>query len=370
MRRERLFIASALLLAACAADACAAGPIDVPPNVRINVRGDGWTFADSRGMTLYTFDRDEGTPGKSSCSGQCAVAWPPFAAPADAKPHSEWTLITRDDQSAQWAFRGRPVYLYKLDSFAGAAFGDGADTQWHIAFRPIATPREIRIGRSVLGSVLTDSRGRTLYSSKSACEADCQKIWEPIAAPTLANEFGDWSIVTHDSGLRQWAYRGQPVYRRPGADIKAGEISGSGVSGWTVMVLEPAPPLPPWATIQASDAGELIATKDGHTVYAHDASARGRRRFDSPAALCHSDDCLDAQWVPFIAAADARFVGSWTLVTLPDGKRQWAYKGQKLFINVLDKKPGDFKGIRFGGERSWSAIMRSGEPMQGISVGG
>ena len=85
---------------------------------------------------------------------------------------------------------------------------------------------------------------------------------------------------------------------------------------------------------------------------------------------CDVDDCVDAQWAPFIAAPDARPVGSWALVKLPDGKQQWAYKGQKLYTNVLDKKPGDFRGIRFGGDRSWSAIMRSGDPMQGVSVGG
>ena len=55
---------------------------------------------------------------------------------------------------------------------------------------------------------------------------------------------------------------------------------------------------------------------------------------------------------------------------MQDGKLQWTYKGNKLYTNVLDTRPGDFKGIRFGGDRSWSAIMRDGEPMQGVSVGG
>jgi predicted lipoprotein with Yx(FWY)xxD motif len=63
-------------------------------------------------------------------------------------------------------------------------------------------------------------------------------------------------------------------------------------------------------------------------------------------------------------------VGSWGITQLQDGKLQWTYKGNKLYTNALDTRPGDFKGIRFGGDRSWSAIMRDGEPMQGVSVGG
>jgi predicted lipoprotein with Yx(FWY)xxD motif len=348
----------------------ASAPTGLPTGVKALARGDGWAFADSRGMTLYTFDRDEGTPGQSSCKGECATLWPPLAAPADARPGGDWSIITRDDKSGQWAFRGRPVYRYALDAFAGATFGDGVATLWHVAFQPIATPREIGIGRTVLGQVLTDNRGRTLYSSKSACEDDCLKTWEPVAAPALANGFADWSIVTRDSGLRQWAYKGQALYRRPATDIKPGEITGDGARGWAVMVLEPAPPLPPWATVQASDAGELIANAEGLTVYAHGLNARGQRRLTVRPPGCDVDDCVDAQWVPFLAAPDARPIGSWALVRLPGGKQQWSYKGQKLYTNVLDKKPGDFKGIRFGGDRTWSAIMRSGEPMQGVSVGG
>ncbi|MFO1426247.1 MAG: hypothetical protein U1F11_04610 [Steroidobacteraceae bacterium] len=159
------------------------------------------------------------------------------------------------------------------------------------------------------------------------------------------------------------------LYRRPGDDIRPGEISGQGAKGWTVMVLEPAPPLPSWATIQHSDAGDLIATQDGRTVYAHDVSTRRRRAF-VPAGACTSDDCVDAEWVPLLAAADARAIGSWTLVVRKDGRRQWAYKGQRVYTNAADRRAGEFKGLRFGGDRTWAAIMRSGEPMQGVSVGG
>lgn len=342
----------------------------LPTNIKARPRGDGWVFNDLRGMTLYTFDRDEGTPGKSSCNLECATVWPPYAPPADAKPVGEWSIIKRDDGSSQWAFRGRPLYLYAADVVAGGVFGDGVETLWHVAFKPIPVPREAGIGPTVLGQILTDNRGRTLYTTAKDCERQCLRTWEPLAAPALVHAFGDWSVVVRDNGLRQWAYKGKALYRKPATDIRPGEISGHELAGWTVALLEPAPPLPPWATVQPSDAGELIANADGMTVYSHGLNARGRRRITVRPPGCEVDDCVDAQWRPFIAAPDAKPVGNWALATLPDGRQQWSYKGQKVFTNVLDKKPGDFKGIRFGGDRSWSAIMRNGEPMQGVSVGG
>ncbi len=371
MRHAGLLALAALLSLGGMAQALAAdGPAGLPAGVQSRARGDGWLFANNSGMTLYTFDRDEGTPGQSSCDSDCATAWPPLKAPADAKPSGDWTLIKREDQSLQWAFRGKPLYLYAADAFPGATFGDGVESLWRVAFQPIRTPREIAIGRTVLGQVLTDIRGRTLYQTTADCDQKCQKTWEPMAAPALAHGFGAFSIVNRDSGLRQWAYKGSTLYRRPGADIQAGEISGQGMRGWTVALLEPAPALPSWATVQASDAGELIANTAGLTVYSHGLNARGRRRLAIKPPGCEVDDCVDAQWVAFMAAADAKPLGSWTLIKLSDGKQQWAYKGQKLYTNALDKKAGDFKGIRFGGDRSWSAIMRTGEPMQGVSVGG
>ena len=297
-------------------------------------------------------------------------------APADAQTLGEFSTVTRQDGAKQWAFRGKPLYRYTNDAFAGAAFGDGADTVWRIALRPIATPPEIKIGRSTLGQILVDARGLTLYRSKSdaagrvpKCVARCLDDWAPVAAPWAARGTGDWSVVTRVDGAVQWAFRGKPLYRHPKGDVVGGEVTGHGIDDFEAVVLEPAPTLPPWATIQASDAGELIADQRGLTVYAHGVNARGQRAYRGP-VTCPDGTCVDPQWQPFIAANGSQAVGSWGLVKLADGRQQWTYKGQKLYTNTLDRKPGEFKGIRFGGDRTWSAIMRSGDPMQGVSVGG
>ncbi len=358
------------------AAAVAAGPGPLAPGVRSKPRGDGWVFEDEGGMTLYTFDRDEGTPGKSSCNGPCAAAWPPLAAPADATAPAGWAAIAREDGSRQWTWRGRPLYRYAADAFPGATFGDGVETVWRVAFQPIALPREVRLGRTTLGNVLTDARGHTLYASSDdspgatpRCESRCLRTWRPVAAPWLARPFDDWTPVVRADGTRQWAYKGQPLYLHAAGDFAPGEVSGNAIEGWRAIVLESAPQLPPWATIQASDAGELIANPKGLTVYSHGANSRGQRRNQSQ-AICPDGTCIDPQWVPFMAEPGAKPVGSWTILDLQDGRKQWAYKGAKLYTNSLDTRPGDFKGIRFGGDRSWSAIMRDGEPMQGVSVGG
>ncbi len=87
-------------------------------------------LVNSAGMTLYTFDKD--TAGKSACNDQCAKIWPPVAAPADAKPMGDMTVITRDDGSKQWAYKGKPVYLYAKDAKPGDKTGDNFKEVWHV----------------------------------------------------------------------------------------------------------------------------------------------------------------------------------------------------------------------------------------------
>ena len=55
----------------------------------------GKTFVDTKGMTLYTFDKDSG--GKSACNGPCAENWPALLAADDAKPTADMTIVVRDD---------------------------------------------------------------------------------------------------------------------------------------------------------------------------------------------------------------------------------------------------------------------------------
>ena len=84
-------------------------------------------------MTLYTFDRDTAGSGKSVCNGPCATNWPPLVAAADAKPSGDWTVVTRDDGSRQWAYKGKPVYFWVKDQKPGDRTGDGFNNVWRLA---------------------------------------------------------------------------------------------------------------------------------------------------------------------------------------------------------------------------------------------
>ena len=92
----------------------------------------GKVLTDAKGMTLYTFDKDAG--GKSACNGPCAGNWPPLMAASGAAPSGSYTVITRDDGSKQWAYKGKPLYTWKNDKAAGDITGDGfLNNSWHIA---------------------------------------------------------------------------------------------------------------------------------------------------------------------------------------------------------------------------------------------
>jgi predicted lipoprotein with Yx(FWY)xxD motif len=113
-------VASVALVAACASMAQPA-PAKVADGVLVGPNG----------MALYTFDKD--AAGKSACNGPCAGNWPPLMAPADAAASGEWSVVTRDDGSKQWAYKGKPVYYWSKDAKPGDHTGNGFNKVWHLA---------------------------------------------------------------------------------------------------------------------------------------------------------------------------------------------------------------------------------------------
>jgi predicted lipoprotein with Yx(FWY)xxD motif len=91
------------------------------------------TLTNAAGMTLYTFDKDAAGSGKSVCNGPCATNWPPLMAAADSKASGDYSIATRDDGAKQWAFKGKPLYLWAKDKKPGDKTGDGFNSVWHTA---------------------------------------------------------------------------------------------------------------------------------------------------------------------------------------------------------------------------------------------
>jgi predicted lipoprotein with Yx(FWY)xxD motif len=85
------------------------------------------------GMTLYVFDKDVAGSGKSVCNGDCAVKWPPLTAATGAYAGGDYGVIARDDGTSQWAYKGKPLYLWFKDQKPGDMSGDNVNNVWHVA---------------------------------------------------------------------------------------------------------------------------------------------------------------------------------------------------------------------------------------------
>jgi predicted lipoprotein with Yx(FWY)xxD motif len=98
----------------------------------------GTVVVDGSGRTLYLFAKDSGP--KSTCSGSCAAAWPPFT--VAAKPatsggvsSSGLTLVKRSDGKRQVVIDGHPLYFFKGDTSAGQLNGQAVDAfgaKWYV----------------------------------------------------------------------------------------------------------------------------------------------------------------------------------------------------------------------------------------------
>ena len=75
------------------------------------------------------------------------------------------------------------------------------------------------------------------------------------------------------------------------------------------------------------------------TLYTFDKDTAGR-------SVC-VDKCA-VNWPPFMAAAGSSDSGDWTVITRPDGSKQWAHKGKPLYYWIKDQKPGDKTGDNVG----------------------
>jgi predicted lipoprotein with Yx(FWY)xxD motif len=119
--------------------------IKIPSQVKFQYVDKAYLFASYKGLTLYTSDKDVKV-GHSSCEGVCSKDWAPLAAPMMANAVEDWSIITRDDGSRQWAYKSRPVYTSVLDNKPGDKLGAGGDATWHVAMAQ-AAPTPVAAGK-------------------------------------------------------------------------------------------------------------------------------------------------------------------------------------------------------------------------------
>jgi predicted lipoprotein with Yx(FWY)xxD motif len=219
----------------------------------------GMVLADNHGLTLYYYSADKRGSGKSVCTGGCATAWPPLAAPvkapADVRLPGPLGIITRPGGVRQVTINGFPIYLYAGDKAPGQETGNGMAGSWHVIkihATAAATGRAaaLKVSHTRVGPVLASSRGLTLYyysadkrhSGKSACTGTCATAWPPLAAPVKAPAGvrlpGKLGFITRPDGVKQVTLNGYPLYFYVG-DKTAGQVAGNGVGGaWHVVKIK------------------------------------------------------------------------------------------------------------------------------------
>lgn len=295
-------------------------------------------------LSLY-FNEREVARGEILCVDECLERWIPFSAESYESIDGHWSVIRRPDDSLQWAFKAMPLYTYERDSFAGARVGEGADRGvWKVlkAFRRV--PPGMRIETTLLGYVLADHAGHTLYVRDGANPGDVgdgagvEGPWERFVAPWLAVDQDELTIGTPVPGTRQWLFRGKPLYTYS-KDVDPGDAKGHGSDdSWSAVILEQAPGLPSWMTVQLTDLGLAYADGEGMTLY-----APIDMEVINAAQTC-SESCLKENWSPVLAGPDEESVGDWIIRVNDGGQRQWTYKGRFAWTYTHDEAPGDMRG--------------------------
>lgn len=230
---------------------------------------------------------------------------------------------------------------------------------------------------SVLGTILTDGKGMTLYRfdkdtakpPKSNCDGDCAVAWPPLEAPS-AKEVAVTGVdsalvgtVLRSDGRQQVTVSGWPVYRYF-KDAKPGDTNGQGVGG-TWFAITPqgkkatgkAPTDVALVAMKVGKLGMIITDREGMTLY----------RFDKDTAKPSKSNCegeCAATWPPVITSSekvqvtgvDPELVGT---VTRADGSRQVTVGGWPLYRYVKDTKSCDTFGQGVGGV--WFATTPQGK---------
>lgn len=219
----------------------------------------GAMLVDGEGRSLYLLTADE--RNASSCTGDCADAWPPLLTEADPTAGegvdvSRLGAISRDDGALQVTYNGRALYYFVGDrATAGDANGQGTGGVW-FAVSPDGSA--IRTAAAVsavehkdLGVMLTDAAGRSLYQSArdrrgvSNCTGVCASVWPPLLTvdDPMAGEgvsVEALGTITRRDGSRQVTYDGRPLHQFA-RDDRAGDANGHGMGdAWFVVKPEPS----------------------------------------------------------------------------------------------------------------------------------
>ena len=308
------------------------------PPVQQRMTNLGEVFTDNAGMTLYTFNNDQADV--SNCNDGCAIKWPPLIADEKAEANGRFSIITRADNSKQWAVDDRPLYRWINDSNPGDTTGEEVNSVWYVAQVPPVSKWNTDVttnGITNKVTVLTDTNHKTLYAftedksspNGSSCNNGCAIEWPPLLAEENDKASGDYTLVTRDNGDKQWAYRGIPLYRFVDDNIPGDTIGEDDESIWYV-----AQPLPV-SKYNTTNHNVILTDSNWLSLYVLDN--------ETISNLVCKGPCLTA-WPPLYADSNDINRGDYKIFTNSEGKSQWAYKDQPIYHWKTDTKAGDVNG--------------------------
>lgn len=388
---------------------------------------EGPVFADSNGNTLYSWPQHKlrngysgEAAGKPLCYDEvltvtaglmspypagialpdlesrpsCTDLWPPVLAQDGAEEATEdsaeevgkWSVIPRKDGTRQWAYDEQPLYTSVRDKQPGDTLGgtqrkrdnDAPSVRAPVGPSPLLPPG-LAVKRISVGRILTTTGDASVYASAhdtataSACKETCLQHWRPVIAPDLARPQGEWSVLERAFGVRQWVFRGEPLYTYR-HDRQSLSQEGSDEPGWHNVFMQGAPAFPASFNRQATLAGEVLADRNGKTIYLYQCGddSADQLACDHPddtqvyrLAMCGGGDPVRCQehWPYVTADEDARSTSrSWSIIAIDpatgrlanedqsNALRVWAYRDRPVYTFAGDRLPGDVNG---GGTGEW-----------------
>ena len=399
-------------------EAYVAAPLPAGVQV-VDTENEGPVFATADGKTLYTWPLsglrngqagDRRKSGLATCDGtiyketsgflspypggfllpepenrkSCEALWPPFLAPADAKPVGKWTIVKRTNGESQWAYDDYPVYTSSKDHKKGDVLGGsvsligGEMGAVRFPAGPTADiPADLRLAVFRTGRMLITHKGFSVYAydkdtpGKSNCTGTCLDTWAPVMAPEMAQGAGDWSVIERSPGIGQWAYLGQPLYTNLN-DVEQRRVIGTDIPGWHNVYTQRALAPPSDWTVQDADLGQVLADSKGKTIYYYSCNddAVDQQSCDSPEApqvyrlaICGNfDPKVCNETFPYVQALPGEKADSalWSVVSIDPntGKlaqagqtgalQVWAYRERPVYTYGADTRPGSVDGDNFG----------------------
>ncbi len=350
-------------------------------------------FTDVNGRTIYGFIRDyKDVNNFTRPDFSNDAAWPIFYVEIEDLPGN----LNKDDFGEimvfgreQLTYKGWPLYYFGQDVERGENKGVSfpAPGVWPVVNTdmqeaPLA-PTVKTVNNADLGTILTDTQGRTLYyftrdpDGTNHCSGGCADAWpvfytEELRLPdggTLnADDFGE--ITLTDGTTKQSTYLGWPLYyfspTRDGVVENPGETAGEGVNDvWYVVK--------PSYSLMIADA-QLVGHDgknyksdytegDEVTKYFTDINGRTLYIFKNDLkdtnTFTKSDFSNDAAWPIFYveieelpSAMNADDFGEIDVF----GRPQLTYKGWPLYYFGQDEQRGQNKGVSFPAPAVWPIV--------------